>query len=41
MIEPVAQIEAIVEPDCVRDDIWWESVTFVRIHWPILPIMAT
>jgi hypothetical protein len=32
----VAQIEAIVEPDSVADDIWRESVTFVGVHPPIL-----
>jgi len=29
-------VEAIVEPDCVADDIWWESVTSVGIHAVIL-----
>ena len=33
---PVAQIETIVEPDSVRDDIGRESVAFVGIHGPIL-----
>ena len=35
---PVAQIESVVEPDCVGDDVGWESVAFVGIHSPILPI---
>ena len=34
----VAQVEAIVEPDCVGGDVWWESVAFVSIHPPILTI---
>ena len=32
----MAQIESIVEPDCVADDIVREPVTFVGIHGPIL-----
>ena len=35
---PVAQVEAIVEPDCVADDIWWESVAFRCVHLRILSI---
>ncbi len=35
---PVAQIEAVVEPDCVADDVWWKSMAFVGIHVPILAI---
>ena len=37
----VARIEAIVQPNCVADDIWRESVTFVRIHQSILAILAS
>ena len=37
---PVAQIESIVEPDGVTDDIWRKSVTFVCVHGPSLPISA-
>ena len=37
---PVAQIESVVEPDSVTDDIWRESVSFVGIHPPILSISA-
>ena len=37
---PVAEIESIVEPDSVTDDIGWESVPFVCSHGPILAIMA-
>jgi hypothetical protein len=33
----MAQIEAIVEPDSVGDDVGRESVSFVCIHTPILP----
>ena len=29
---PVAEIEAIVEPDSVADDIWRESVALICIH---------
>ena len=36
----MAQIESVVEPDGVRNDIWRESVTFICVHWPILPILA-
>ena len=34
----VAQIEAIIEPDSVTDNIRWESVAFISIHPPILAI---
>ena len=37
----VAQVEAIVEPDSIGNDIWWESVSFIDSHQPILPISAT
>ena len=36
----VAQIETIVEPNCVRNGIWRESVSYIGIHWPILSISA-
>ena len=36
----VAQVEAVVEPDCITDDIGWESVALVSIHAPILAISA-
>ena len=32
----VAQVEAIVQPDCIADDIGWESVTFISIHPEII-----
>ena len=34
----MAEIEAEVQTDCVRNDIWRESVALVDIHLPILPI---
>ena len=37
----VTQVKAIVEPDGVGNDIRWESVAFIYIHWPILPISAS
>ncbi len=32
----VALIESVIEPDCVTDDIWRESMTLVGIHDPII-----
>ena len=32
----MAQIEAIVEPDCVGNDLWRESVTLIGINDPSL-----
>ena len=37
----VAEVESIVEPDGVGDDIGWESVPFVSNHWQILPIYGS
>ena len=37
----VAEIETIIEPDRVTDDIWRESVPFVCIHRPILSKAVT
>jgi hypothetical protein len=37
---PVAQIEAVVEPACVADDIGQESVTLVCLHTQILAVSA-
>ena len=34
------QVEAVVEPDSVGDDVGRESVTFIGIHEPILAISA-
>ena len=36
----VTQVEAIVEPDGVADDIGRESVSFICVHPPSLPISA-
>ena len=36
----VAEVEAVVEPDSVTNDIRWESVTFVCIHSLMIPILA-
>ena len=36
----VAEIETIVEPDGVGNDIWRESMAFIGIHPPILSIWA-
>ena len=35
---PVAQVEAIVEPDSIGNDIRRESVAFIGVHTPILAI---
>jgi hypothetical protein len=37
----VTQVESVIEPDCIRDDIGRESVSFVCIHGPIVSIWAT
>jgi hypothetical protein len=37
----VAEIEAIVEPDGVRNNFWREAMAFICVHWPILPISAS
>ena len=37
---PMTQIESVVEPDCVTDDIRWEPVALISIHEPILAISA-
>jgi hypothetical protein len=36
----VAEIESIVEPDSVADDVRRESVAFVCIHCLIVPILV-
>jgi hypothetical protein len=33
---PVTEIESIVEPDCVGNDIWRKTMAFICIHPPIL-----
>ena len=35
---PVAQVETVIQPDCVANNIGWESVAFVGVHAPILAI---
>ena len=37
----MTQVESIVEPHCVADEIGWESVTFVGIRGPSLPNLAS
>jgi hypothetical protein len=37
----VAEIEAIAEPDGEGNNFWREAMTFICIHWPILPISAS
>jgi hypothetical protein len=32
----MAEVEALVEPDCVRNDIWREAMPFVCVHRLIL-----
>jgi hypothetical protein len=34
----VTQVEPVVQPDCVGNDIGWESVALVCIHGKILAI---
>ena len=36
----MTKIKSIVEPDSVTDDVGWESVTLVCIHWPTLTAWA-
>jgi hypothetical protein len=38
---PAAEIETVVEPDSVGNDIGWESVAFVSSHPAILSILVT
>ena len=33
---PMTEIETVVEPDGITDDIGRESVPFIRVHGPIL-----
>ena len=37
----MTEIEAIVEPSGVGNDIGWESVTFISILSPILPFLGS
>jgi hypothetical protein len=34
----VADVESIVKPNCVANDIWRESIPLVCVHGPILAI---
>ena len=36
-----AQVESVVEPDRIGNDVRWESVAIVGIHWPILLKVAS
>ena len=36
----MAEVESVVGPDCVADDIWRESVALISIHASILSISA-
>ena len=37
---PVAEIESVVEPHGIADDVGWKSMTFVVVHPPILVQIA-
>lgn len=37
----MTEIESVVEPDSIADDIWRESMSLVGIHLPILPKVTT
>ena len=37
----VAQVEAVVEPYRIGNDISWESVAFIGVHPPILAIWGS
>ena len=37
----MAEIEAVVQPDSVADDVGWESVAAVSIHPLVLPILGS
>ncbi len=34
----MAEVEPIIQPDCVADNFWWKPVTFVDIHPDIIHI---
>ena len=38
---PVAEIESVVEPDGVGNDIWREAVALIGVSSPILSILVT
>ena len=37
----MAEIEPVVEPDCITDDIGRKAVSFVSIHPKIVPMSET
>ena len=37
----VAPFESVVEPDCVADNRWRESVSLIRIHLPIISVAVS
>jgi hypothetical protein len=37
----MTQIETLVEPNCVTDNLGWEPMAFVGIHPPILSVTAS
>ena len=37
----MAEIESVVEPNCVTDDDRWEPIALVSIHAPILSILGS
>ena len=37
----MAEIESVVEPKCVADDLRWEPMALVSIHAPILSISGS
>jgi hypothetical protein len=36
----MAEVETIVEPDGIADDVWRESVAFIGIYPPILSVVG-
>ena len=36
----MSEIEAIVKPNGITNDVGWESVAFICVHEPILPKSA-
>ena len=39
--EAEVEVEGTVEPDCITDDVVWESMAFICVHSPILSISAS
>ena len=40
-VEVEVEVEGTVEPDCITDDVVWESMAFICVHSPILSISAS